>query len=205
MAGITNVQRKTAPKPLERRRHQRVKVTLIGRYMLENRQEFPCQTVDMSPGGVALFAPVAGRIGERVIAYLDQIGRVEGRIARHFENGFALQMNLPLLKREKIANQLTWLANRSALGLPEDRRHERIAPRHNRSTLRLADGSEHLAKLIDISMSGAAIKVDIAPPVGSAVVIGQTAARVVRVFEGGVAVEFSRMFTPEEFNESMRL
>jgi hypothetical protein len=38
----------------ERRRHQRVKVMLTGRFMREDRQEFPCQTVNMSPGGVAL-------------------------------------------------------------------------------------------------------------------------------------------------------
>lgn len=202
---MSNVQQKIEPRPQERRRHQRVRVSLIGRYMLENRQEFPCQTIDMSPGGVSLFAPVAGQQGERVIAYLDQIGRIEGRIARLFENGFALSMNLPLMKREKVANQLTWLANRSALGLPEDRRHERIAPRHNRSTLRLGDGSEFIVRLIDVSMSGAALKVDAKLPVGTGVVIGQTPARVVRAFEGGVAVEFSRVFQPEEFSEDLRL
>ena len=202
---MTNAQRASVSKPQERRRHQRVKVTLLGRYMLENRQEFPCQTIDMSHGGVALFAPVAGAPGERVIAYLDQVGRIEGRIARTFENGFALAMNLPLLKREKIANQLTWLANRSALGLPEDRRHERIQPRHNRTTLRLASGAEHIARLSDVSQSGAALTADVKVPVGSAVVVGQTPARVVRAFEGGVAVEFSRMFPAEEFDENIRL
>ena len=48
----------------ERRRNQRVRVAVLGRYMLESRQEFPCQTVDMSPGGVAMIAPVKGSIGE---------------------------------------------------------------------------------------------------------------------------------------------
>ena len=33
-------------------------------------------------------------------------------------------------KRDKLAAQLTWLANRHILGLPEDRRHGRIAPRN---------------------------------------------------------------------------
>ena len=33
-------------------------------------------------------------------------------------------------KRDKLAAQLTWLANRSTLGLPEDRRHDRIVPRN---------------------------------------------------------------------------
>ena len=35
----------------ERRRFQRVKVDLLGRYMLEDRREFPCQVIDMSLGG----------------------------------------------------------------------------------------------------------------------------------------------------------
>ena len=32
----------------ERRRHQRVKVNLLGRYMLADRREFPCQVIDVS-------------------------------------------------------------------------------------------------------------------------------------------------------------
>ena len=104
-------------KARDRRRHQRVKVTLLGRYMLRDRREFPCQTIDMSPGGVLLFAPVKAEVGERVVVYLDQIGRVEGLVARHVENGFALSISVPVMKREKLADQLTWLANRSALGM----------------------------------------------------------------------------------------
>ena len=56
----------------DRRRHSRVKVTLLGRYMLADRREFPCQTIDMSPGGVLLFAPVKPGVGERVVVYLDR-------------------------------------------------------------------------------------------------------------------------------------
>ena len=75
----------------ERRRHQRVKVNLLGRYMLADRREFPCQVTDMSPGGMALVAPIAGQPGERVIAYVDHLGRLEGKIARVVENGFAMR------------------------------------------------------------------------------------------------------------------
>ena len=72
------------PRPLivplsdERRRFQRVRVNLLGRYMLPDRREFPCQVTDMSPGGMALVAPVAAELRERVIAYVDHIGRLEG-------------------------------------------------------------------------------------------------------------------------------
>ena len=42
------------PAAEERRRFQRVKVHLLGRYMLPDRREFPCQIINMSPGGLAL-------------------------------------------------------------------------------------------------------------------------------------------------------
>jgi PilZ domain-containing protein len=192
-------------KPQERRRHQRVKLVLIGRYMLEDRREYPCKTIDISPGGVAIEGEIKGAIGERVVAYFTQIGRLEGSIARHLANGFAIQMRLPVLKREKLADQLTWLVNRHALGLPEDRRHERIIPYSSRTTLKTTDGSEYPAKLLDISISGAAMNVDAAPPIGSLVTVGQTEAQVVRHFNGGIAVEFARLLPADTFNEGAKL
>lgn len=193
------------PKPAERRRHQRVRVSLLGRYMLADRREFPCQVHDMSPGGVALHAPVKGEVGERVVLYLDQIGRVEGVIARTFETGFAIAMSNPVNKREKIADQLTWLANRHSLGMKEDRRHERIEPLSRRTTLIDAAGKEYPAKLIDISMSGAAMHVDFRGPMGVHVTVGQTQGRVVRVFEGGVAIEFIRQIPEDLFSNRTQL
>ena len=38
---------KILPLAEERRRFQRVKVNLLGRYMLEDRREFPCQVINM--------------------------------------------------------------------------------------------------------------------------------------------------------------
>ena len=200
-----NPQQAPEPKPQERRRHQRVSVSLPGRYMLNDTREFPCQTRDMSPGGVALIAPVKGLIGERVVVYLNQIGRIEGVIARFIADGFALRMNFPMLKREKLADQLTWLANRHSLGLKEDRRHERIVPSNTRTTLKIADGREYLARLIDISISGAAVKCDADLALGAPVTVGTTPGRVVRVFAGGVAVEFQRAFQADAFSADAAL
>src|SRR5579883_637972 len=125
----------------DRRRHQRVKVNLLGRYMLADRREFPCQVINMSPGGMALIAPVAGAAGERVIAYVDHLGRLEGVIARTFENGFAMTISATLRKRDKLAAQLTWLANRHILNLPEDRRHGRFVPKRPAARLVLPNGT----------------------------------------------------------------
>ena len=48
---------KFLPLAEERRRFQRVKVNLLGRYMLPDKREFPCQVTNMSPGGMALSPP----------------------------------------------------------------------------------------------------------------------------------------------------
>src|SRR3974377_507766 len=108
------VERKASLRALsqDRRRFQRVKVNLLGRYMLADRREFPCQVINMSPGGMALLAPVGGTPGERVIAYVDHLGRLEGKIARLFQNGFAMTISATTRKRDKLAAQLTWLSNR---------------------------------------------------------------------------------------------
>lgn len=186
------------PKAQERRRHSRVKIALLGRYMLADRREFPCQTIDISPGGLSITAPVVGEIGERVIVYLDHLGRLEGQIVRRVPNGFAMTIAAPLRKREKLANQLTWLANRGVLGLPEDRRHERVVPKNPRAELIFGDGHTVFCMILDVSLSGAAVRVAARPPINSLVTLGRTPAKVVRHFEDGIALEFTRPHTMEQ-------
>src|SRR3954452_8714704 len=173
-------KKSTVPVAEERRRFQRVKVHLLGRYMLPDRREFPCQIINMSPGGLALLAPGIGNVGDRVIAYLDHIGRVEGKITRIIDNGFAMTIAATARKRDKLAAQLTWLANRHILNLPEDRRHGRITPRNPAARLILPNGVNIACRVIDISQSGAAIATDQRPELGGPITIGKTTGRVVR-------------------------
>jgi hypothetical protein len=172
--------------------------------MRENRDEFPCATIDISVGGVAIAAEAPVTAGERIIAYFAQIGRVQGNVRRIFPGGFAIAMTLPPLKRDRLADQLTWLLNRQGLGMAEDRRHERITPRDRHSTLTMPNGREALCKIIDISRSGAALAITPTPAVGTAISLGKTRGQVVRAFPGGVAVEFSRIVAEEIFSPDFR-
>src|ERR1700749_2804193 len=183
-------KRPIMPAAEERRRFQRVKGHLLGRYMLPDRREFPCQIINMSPGGLALLAPGIGNVGDRVIAYLDPSGRVEGKIPRIIDNGFAMTVGATARKRDKLAAQLTWLANRDILNLPEDRRHDRIVPRNPIALLTLEDGTRRTCRIIDLSLSGAAIAAENRPPLRSLVLLGRVQARVVRNLEEGFALEF---------------
>jgi hypothetical protein len=198
-------QRKAAILPLadERRRFQRVRVNLLGRYMLADRREFPCQVTDMSPGGMAVIAPVSGQVGERVIAYVDHVGRLEGVIARQFQNGFAMTVSATTRKRDKLAAQLTWLANRHILNLPEDRRHGRFTPRNPSARLILPNGLNVACRVIDLSASGAAIKTEHRPEIGALVTLGNATGRVVRHLEEGFAVEFTRLQHPDFVEENV--
>jgi hypothetical protein len=202
---LASTKLKMPPLAEERRRHQRVKVNLLGRYMLTDRQEYPCQVTNMSPGGMALIAPISGTPGERVIAYVDHLGRLEGKIARTFPNGFAMTIAATARKRDKLAAQLTWLANRHILNLPEDRRHGRFTPRNPLARLILPNGNNVACRVIDLSQSGAAIGIapDLRPPVGAMVTIGKTPGRVVRHIEDGFAVEFTRLQHPDFLEDNV--
>jgi hypothetical protein len=187
----------------ERRRFQRVRVNLLGRYMLSDRREFPCQVTDMSPGGMALIAPVVGQPQERVIAYVDHVGRLEGMITRQYQNGFAMTIAATTRKRDKLAAQLTWLANRHLLTSPEDRRHGRMVPRNPMARLIMPNGNNITVRVIDISQSGCAIATTERPEIGAALTIGKTAGRVVRHLEDGFAIEFVRLQHPDFLEENV--
>lgn len=180
---------------------QRVTVNIPGRLMLSNHDEFPCSVLDMSPGDVNFSCMGRPKTGERVIAYLDHLGRLEGHVIELANNGFAMSINATERKREKLAAQLTWLANKHELGLPEDRRHDRLAPRNTRSEITLEDGRRYICRIMDLSLSGAAVDIDIRPAIGTAVRLGNMRGRVVRHFLEGVAIEFNSVQSREALTE----
>ncbi len=198
-----NIRQRPLVRNHDRRRFQRVNVSLLGRFMLEDRREFPCQTQNISPGSLALITPVVGRVGERVVAYVDHIGRIEGQIARVFDGGFAIAIHATPRKKDKLAAKLTWLANRHELNLPEDRRHDRITPTVATTTVVLPDGREYPARIVDVSLSGLALSIDVKPPIGSPVTVGKIRARVVRHFDEGIAIEFATQQTAASLEQNL--
>jgi hypothetical protein len=177
----------------ERRRFPRVELTLTGKYMLSRRREANCWTVDLSPSGIAILSFDKGMIGERIVANFSHIGWVEGMIARQFDNCFAFALKLSCAKRRKLTQTLAWLTSHHTGGVPDRRASERIKTNRRRLRLETLDGRSCRAVLMDASPTGAALYADLAPRLGSSVIIGsQTSARVVRHFEAGIAVEFDK-------------
>jgi len=157
----------------DRRRHKRIGLPLLGRFMRAGRQEYPCKLKDISVGGAALMAPVDVELGERIVAYVDQVGGLEGHVVRGFEGGFAIRLAATPHKREKLAAQLTWLLNRTELASAQERRPERLITRENRTGLQLAEGLIVPCDVLDVSVSGARLRTDARPDVGKEVEIGR--------------------------------
>lgn len=180
----------------DRRRHYRVYIDLKGRFMRADKQEYSCQVLNISPGGVAISSPVSGEPGERIILYLDHLGRLEGELVRIFAGGFAVRFSGTAYKREKIANQLTWIVNKYHLDMAEERAHERLAPGKQHIHVITSDGVQHLVRILDVSLGGASVAMLPKPPVGEHVTIGLLRGAVIRHHDHGVGIRFEEIQDP---------
>lgn len=176
----------------ERRRYLRFKLELAGRFMREDKTEFTCKLADVSVGAAAIETTTAVRPGEKIIAYFDHLGGVEGIVFRLFEGGFVFTFNASPAKRERLAAQLTLLINADELE-PEDLRrkgHERIKVTDKTTTVILDDGTKVAAVLGDVSVSGAMLNSELKPAIGALLTVGRLRSKVVRHHATGFAVQF---------------
>ena len=179
----------------ERRRFKRMDVSLNGRFMVEDTKEYRCEVFNMSPGGMAVRTPFSPRVGERVISYIDHLGGLDGKVARTFDGGFAVEFKISAPKRERIANVLTWYG--SGDRNVEDRVHERSAPRHPSQKLILPTGTVGDCRVIDVSLSGASVATRLRPDLNTLVALGRLRGRVVRHHDHGFAIEFVEVQNPD--------
>ena len=100
------------PVDVEHRRHPRVPLALPGRYMIEDGSEFRCQTIDVSPVGIAIRGFLAGEVGQQVVAYLDDLGRIEGVIVRRTSFLLAIGASPPPRKINRLAARIDALVQR---------------------------------------------------------------------------------------------
>ena len=192
----------------EKRNIPRVPIAIGGRFMRPDRTEYGGTAINASVQAMTIETEVPCAVGERIVGYFYIVGRVEGKVLRLTDNGFVLEMTTTTLKRDRLASQLTWLANRDILNLPEDRRHDRVVPRDPRIPVRnLSDlaGEPLNGHLIDVSRSGAAVSIKGMFKKGDEILLGTTPARVVRAFDGGIAVEFHGSVPDAMFGVDIRL
>lgn len=183
----------------DRRLHVRFEVNILGRFMRADKQEYPCRVLNMSIGDAAFIAPVEVEVGERIVAYLEHIGGIEGTVTRVMDGGFAFRIAATQHKREKLAAQITWLVNRAELDGIEARRsgHDRIASGDQPTVMRIDDEQDVEVRLQDVSISGASVLTEIKPRLGSEIMLGKLRALVVRHHAEGIGVQFLDIQNPD--------
>ena len=167
------------------------KEVLFGRLMLPDQSEHPFQVSQISVDGATLLTQVSVPNDIMVVAYIDELGRVEGKVIAQFDGGIALQFVSNESRRKRLEDKLSYLGDNDRQAASQ-RRHDRFEPKDNKSHITMPDGRIYNCEVIDISLSGAALKTEIMPNLGTYVMLGKMRGRVVRYVEGGIALEFSQ-------------
>jgi hypothetical protein len=175
----------------------RIIANIPGRYSLADlrntrgeRRVFACRAVSLSCRSIALAAPVKGKVGDRVIAYIDRIGKLEGPIDRLLEHGFVMNIAASQEERNNLAAKIVWLESHKNHDVADRRTDKRTIPANPHSKMILSDGRVESCFVLDYSVSGAAVSADTVPDIGTVLAIGSVVGRVVRHFADGFAIQF---------------
>lgn len=187
-----NAYLKLASKPAtDRRRFRRVPMEMTGRFMDSDGMEHPCRTLDVSPGDARIMAPKPPKIGENLILYVDQLGRLEAEVRRADPYSFGVRFNVSPHKRERLADTLTEILV-DPPAFYEGRRERRYeAQTAAGAIVELEDGAQLHCEIMDFSLVGVALRTARTRPlIGAWVRLGHLHGRVSRYFENGFAIDF---------------
>lgn len=173
-------------KVMERRRSRRARLKLRGRYMLSDGREHPCETIDVSVTGVALSAYVVAELGERVVAYMDELGRIEGVVVRRGNGWFAIEAKIPQGRIDRYAQKLADLS-----GDGEIYNLGALASQTRPAELRTEFGQSFAVRVCDQNRFSVKVLADFKLLPGARVTVDQRSAVVVRDAVDGFLVAFA--------------
>jgi hypothetical protein len=171
----------------ERRRHRRVPMKLNVRFLLEDGSEHGGHVSNISIGGMGITSEARPEAGSSIIAYVQDLGRLEGLVSRVDKDGFAVRLTLSAMRRDKLEERLG--SGSGAKSGPGGRRHQRETT-SGVTRIQRADGRELPCRVIDLSLGGVSVETAEWPPLGEQVMVGKMRGRVVRHHEMGIAIEF---------------
>jgi hypothetical protein len=180
------------------------KTVLFGRFMLPDMSEHPCQVLNLSADGATFISAEVPQGGQQIVAYVDDVGRIEAISAEPVAGGFKVVFPLKGPRRERLEQRLRMLADKDGESGVENRRHARVQLTDSKSHITLPDGRIYPCEVHDISLSGAAVKVSVLPSLGTHVMLGRMRGRVVRYLDTGIAIEFIKQLDRPNFAENLR-
>ena len=175
------------------------------RLLLPDGTECPCEVTAVDPDSALFRCAAQVPEGTPLVAYIEEIGRVDGRAAEAGETaGFWVSFGFRGARRARFVRHLRWLIRRERGLAAAERRHTRYEPRQTSARITLAGGREQSCEVIDISLSGAGLRARLKPSIGSPVTLGRMKGRVVRHFEDGFAIEFLTPLERSDLDSALR-
>jgi hypothetical protein len=170
---------------------------VFGRFMLPDMSEHVCQVTELTIDGAIFVTSEVPPIGQPIVAYLEDLGRLEVVSDTPVPGGFRVRYTYSGARLERLRSRISYLKQRAA-GAPDKRRHARFEPKDKHTSLTLPDGRSYPCEVMDISISGCAIKTAIMPIIGTPLLVGKMRGRVVRYLDNGVGIEFTRQLTVQD-------
>lgn len=175
---------------------------IFGRFMLPDMTEHACQVLDVTAHGAVFITATVPAPNSNIVSYLEELGRVEVIAGEQVAGGFKVRYAATGSRLERLQQRIEWLKQKND-GAVEARRHPRFEPKDKHSSITLPDGRVYNCEVIDISISGAAIKTDVLPSIGTYVMLGKMKGRVVRYLDTGVAIEFVKQLDRNDIASSV--
>ena len=163
---------------------------LFGRFMLPDTSEHACKVFGLSVEGAIFSSDLSPPAGLPIVAYIETIGRVVGVSGDPMEGGFKVNFTIAGNRRERLASRLASLNTKGKEEESEPRRAPRYKLSDSSSQLCLPDGRVYTCEVLDVSLTGASVKTDILPTLGTCIVLGKMRGRIVRYTDQGIAIEF---------------
>ena len=171
------------------------RVRLDGSCSVNGGPDIACQAVRMSLVAMTIRTDAQVAVDDAVTLQLPQIGIVEALVSGVFVGGFDLSFEPS--RRSKLGTYVTWLGG---VEVPDDgREHERIVPIKRLTTLQRKGMPASMARIVNLSRSGALFTCGKPLDLGERVELGAFGGSVVRLTEGGAAIRFDQLIDEREF------
>lgn len=171
----------------------RLPLSLVGRCLTPDGVHVVCEAVAMTARGLIVACEAAVQPGENIIVNFRGLGEIGGVVDRGDDGWFVLDVRESSERLAALSWRFLWTIRRQAEGAPERRLSERIDQSLRQIVLKSKDGRETPGEMIDLSATGAAIRLGAASPyfwVGQEVFLGARSGLVRRHFTGGIGIEF---------------
>jgi hypothetical protein len=181
----------------DRRSKERPNVGVKGTIFFPDRQyDEDCVVVDLSPDGAGLRATFSAASGERLILYVDGLGRFEGKIVWRDRLRVGVQFKCSDTKRARVAEMIAAYLELGSVSATAVRQTSRLSGKAALYSFTRASGEKLACEIVDMALSGASLQTDDRPDVGETIFFGRTIALVVRHTAFGIAVTFTGTSQP---------